>query len=85
MESKRTSEQLGPGVTGGCELLMWVLGSELGSSRRKTNVICCFKSLLSSGCPETRYGWPRTQRSVHFCFLDAGIKVCAATLSVLNH
>lgn len=45
MESKRTSEQLGPGVTGGCELLMWVLGSELGSSRRKTNAICCFKSV----------------------------------------
>lgn len=69
MESKRTSDWLGIGITGGCELLLWVLGSELGFLGRVTSVLCCFEtgSLCSSGFP------------------SAGIKVYAATLNVLSH
>lgn len=44
MELKRTSDRLGAGVTGGCELLMWVMGSELGSSGRVTSILCCFET-----------------------------------------
>ena len=44
MEWKRTPDGLGTGVTGGYELLTWVLGSQLGSPGRVTSVLCCFET-----------------------------------------